>query len=119
MSSLWTERDGIVLSSNCHVVLLAIFLLCLIPAATAADFGCSASVPATPTVRGDGGTELIGDIVLRCTGGNPTPSGQIIPAAAIAVVLNTTVTSRLMGNSSVNSEALLLIDEPGSQANPS
>jgi hypothetical protein len=63
-------------------------------------------------------TELVGDVVLKCTGGSPTPSGQTILASSLTIVLNTAVTSRLMGNASVNSEALLLIDEPGSQSNP-
>src|SRR5258708_26367663 len=93
-------------------------LLCLARAASSADFACTASAPVTPNVRADGLTELVGDIVLRCTGGSPTPSGQTIPASSLMIVLNTAVTSRLMGNSSVNSEALLLIDEPGSQSNP-
>src|SRR3979409_1636983 len=90
-------------------------LLCLGPAARAADFGCTGSVPATPAVRAEGLTELVGNIVLRCTGGSPTRSGQAIPTATLTIFLNTAVTSRLMGTSAVNSEALLLIDEPGSQ----
>ena len=105
------------MASTNRLLALAI-LLCLIPSANAADLACTASVPATPTVRGEGLTQFIGDIVIRCTGGNPTPSGQTIPAASITIVLNTTITSRLMGNSPVNSEALLLIDEPGSQLEP-
>src|SRR5258706_6303202 len=109
-------------SANCFrsrsvFVVLAI-LLWVASAASAADFACSASVPATPTLRAEGLTELVGDIVLKCTGGTPTPSGQTIPAASLTIILNTAVSSRLMGNSAVNSEALLLIDEPGSQSNP-
>src|SRR5260221_4165316 len=99
------------------LVLLAV-LSSLAPLAFSADFACTAGVPVTPNVRADGLTELVGDIVIRCAGGSPTPSGQTIPASSLTIVLNTAVTSRLMGNSSVNSEALLLIDEPGSQSNP-
>jgi uncharacterized protein (TIGR03437 family) len=55
-------------------------------------------------------TELIGDIVIRCTGGTPTPAGQIIPTADFKVSLNTTVTSRLLDSNF--SEAMLLIDNP-------
>src|SRR5437667_7301684 len=123
------ERDTIGMSSNTpmvrmnyfkHIGILSVLAIWsfLPPAAGAADFACSASVPATPTVRADGLTELVGDIVLKCTGGIPTPSGQTIPAASLTIVLNTAVTSRLIASSSVNSEALLLIDEPGSPANP-
>src|SRR2546429_193360 len=116
------ERDVPVPPSKAQMrrgllVLLAV-LLCLAPRASSADFACTASVPATPSVRADGLTELVGDIVVRCTGGSPTLSGQTIPASSLMIVLNTAVTSHLMGNSSVNSEALLLIDEPGSQSNP-
>src|SRR2546429_314350 len=116
------ERDVPVPPSKAQMrrgllVLLAVSL-CLAPTASSADFACTASVPATPSVRADGLTELVGDIVVRCTGGSPTLSGQTIPASSLMIVLNTAVTSRLMGNSSVNSEALLLIDEPGSQSNP-
>ncbi|HTM49144.1 MAG TPA: hypothetical protein VL285_10700 [Bryobacteraceae bacterium] len=63
-------------------------------------------------------TELAGDIVVRCTGGVPTAAGQPIPAANLLVYLNTAVTSRLLNTASLVSEALLLVDEPGSQANP-
>jgi uncharacterized protein (TIGR03437 family) len=61
-------------------------------------------------------TELVGDIVLTCTGGTPTPLGQVVPTANITVQLNTAVTSRQFSNGT--SEALLLIDEPGSATNP-
>src|SRR5882672_212781 len=106
------ERDPIVLTSkalmtsancfrSCSVFVVLAILLWVASAASAADFACSASVPATPTLRAEGLTELVGDIVLKCTGGSPTPSGQTIPAASLMIVLNTAVTSRLMGNSSV------------------
>jgi hypothetical protein len=93
-------------------------------------FTCSATVAVPPTLRAEGFTELIGDIVLTCTGGangqytvNPTncgTSGQPacvpLPTANISVSLGTNVTSRLI-NGSV-SEALLLVDEPGSPLTP-
>jgi len=87
-------------------------------------FTCSAeAVP--PTVRAEGLTELVGDIVLRCTGGTEIPDGGVVPVANFQVFLgNTTVTSRILGNVTNNaSEALLLVDEPTdnellSQANP-
>src|SRR5258708_38035914 len=91
------------------LIVLAV-LSCLAPVAFSADFACTASVPVTASARADGLTELVGDIVIRCIGGSPTPSGQTIPASSLMIVLNTAVTSRLMGTSPVNSEALLLID---------
>jgi hypothetical protein len=76
-------------------------------------------------------TELAGDIVLTCTGGAAPGYGNIpaagsstpIPTANITVSFGTNVTSRLLTYSTVTpsaltasntSEALLLIDEPGS-----
>jgi hypothetical protein len=68
-------------------------------------------------------TELIGDIVLTCTGGSPLAPGTTVPTANITVSLGTNVTSRLLGtggtgNPSNTSEALLLIDEPTTSGNP-
>jgi len=59
-----------------------------------------------PTVRAEGFTELVGDIVLNCTGGNPA----VAQTANFQLFLNTNITSRLIGGLS---EALLMIDEPG------
>jgi hypothetical protein len=73
----------------------------------------------TPTLRSEGFTELTGDIVIICSGGSPAAIGSTIPTANITLFLNTTVTSRLLPTSSTTnataSEALLLVDEPGSQ----
>lgn len=69
----------------------------------------------TPQLRAEGMTELIGDIVIQCTGGSVTAPGAAIPTVNITVSLATNVTSRLLGSGGVTnaSEALLLIDEPG------
>ncbi len=82
------------------------------------NFTCSAAVSVPPTLRAEGFTELIGDIVLTCTGGSSTAfvPGAPLPTANISVSLGTNVTSRLI-NGAV-SEALLLIDEPGSGLTP-
>ena len=76
-------------------------------------FKCEAKV-AAPTVRSKGITELVGDLVLFCTGGFPTQKGAPIPATDIQVSLNTSVTSRILAAQAGLSEATLLIDEPGS-----
>jgi len=80
---------------------------------------CNTSVSVPPQLRSEGLTELIGDILLTCTGGSQLAPGTIIPTANITVSLATQVTSRLLGTAVVNgtpSEALLLIDEPGASA---
>jgi len=47
----------------------------------------------TPTiVRAEGTTELIGDIILACTGGIPTAAGQPIPVTNVTLTLNTSQT---------------------------
>jgi len=83
---------------------------------------CSTNVTATPQLRAEGYTEQTGDITITCTGGSFVTPGNIIPAVNITIFLNTAVTSRLLplGSSGQNaqvSEALLLIDEPGSSVN--
>jgi len=78
---------------------------------------CSTNVTATPTLRAEGYTEQTGDITITCNGGVAPGAGTIIPQVNITVFLNTAVTSRLLPVSNVSnsiSEALLLIDEPGS-----
>jgi hypothetical protein len=73
----------------------------------------------TPTVRAEGYTELVGDILIVCTGGSAPATGTTIPTANFTIFLNTAVTSRLLSSSvtagaGTVSEALLLVDEPGS-----
>jgi hypothetical protein len=61
-------------------------------------------------VRTEGITELVGDLLLQCTGGVPTPAGQRIPQTNVTATLNTNITSRLLGGGFI--DALLLIDDP-------
>jgi uncharacterized repeat protein (TIGR01451 family) len=78
---------------------------------------CSTNVTVTPNLRGEGYSEQVGDITLTCTGGTPPSLGAAIPQDNITVFFNTAVTSRLLpvaGGSNAVSEAILLIDEPGS-----
>ncbi|HHN72988.1 MAG TPA: hypothetical protein ENK13_02760, partial [Thermopetrobacter sp.] len=73
-------------------------------------FQCVANAGVPPLVRSEGLAELVGDIVLNCTGGDPTAAGQPVPKVNFRVFLNTTVTSRLLDTPW--NEALLMIDEP-------
>ncbi|MBZ5604800.1 MAG: hypothetical protein LAO79_21085, partial [Acidobacteriia bacterium] len=74
----------------------------------------------TPTLaRAEGYAELVGDYIMQCAGGTPTPPGQAVPSVNVTVFLSTNVTSKLTASSSsVFDEALLLVDEPNSQTNP-
>jgi len=79
-----------------------------------AAFSCVGNAGVPPIVRAEGLTELVGDLVLNCTGGTPTAAGNLVPQANVQIFLNTNVTSRLV--SDPWSEALLMIDEPAADA---
>jgi hypothetical protein len=92
---------------------LAVFALMAMPAVAQVTAGqplnCFANSGVPPVVRAEGFTELTGDLVITCTGGNPaTPF-----LANFQLFLNTNITSRLVSTGPDTSEALLLIDEPG------
>jgi len=74
--------------------------------ATGAPLVCTTNAGVPPLVRAEGYTELVGDIVIQCQGGNP----DLAFAANFQVFLNTNITSRLIGSVT---EALLMVDEPG------
>jgi len=103
--------------------ILALTLVALFAGLASAQVGgvnqltCATNVSVTPTLRSEGFTEQTGDITLTCTGGVALAPGSTIPAVNIQVFLNTAVTSRLLpitSGASNASEALLLVDEPGS-----
>jgi hypothetical protein len=79
-----------------------------------AAFSCVGNAGVPPIVRAEGLTELVGDLVLNCNGGTPTPAGSLVPQANVQIFLNTNVTSRLVADPW--SEALLMIDEPSAAA---
>jgi len=82
------------------------------------SFTCAAT--AVPNiVRSEGITELMGDLILNCSGGTPTAAGLPIPLQNVVITIGgTNITSRIVGstnpasNTYDASEALLLIDEP-------
>lgn len=75
-------------------------------------FSCSTNAGVPPIVRAEGLTELVGDLILNCTGGVPTAANAPVPQVNFQIFLNTNVTSRLLTSSGNWSEALLMIDEP-------
>ena len=94
-------------------------------AQTPPAFQCSAP-GAVPTIaRQEGYTELVGDILINCTGGSPTAVGQTVPQANITVSLNTNITSKITatvtsagGTNAVFDEALMIMDEPNTPTHP-
>jgi len=77
---------------------------------------CSAGAAAIPQLRAEGFTELVGDILISCTGGAMQTVGAQVPTTNITVYMapNNNITSRLFSSSTGLSEVALLIDEPGS-----
>jgi hypothetical protein len=77
-----------------------------------------ATQPIVPvSARLEGYTELMGDLVATCTGGTATASGAAIPILDITVTLSVPVTNRKnVGDNFL--DALLMMDEPHSVANP-
>jgi len=73
-------------------------------------FTCVANAGTPVIVRVEGITELVGDLLLNCTGGAPTPLGLPVPTANIKLLLNANISSRTLSGS--YTDALLLIDEP-------
>jgi hypothetical protein len=94
---------------------LAVVGLLLGVGSTAANaqgtFTCSATGGVPNIVRAEGITELLGDLVLNCTGGTPTQATLPIPQQNVQISINTNITSRIVGAGNI-SEALLMIDEP-------
>jgi hypothetical protein len=78
---------------------------------------CIANAGVPPTIRAEGWTELVGDLTLNCTGGVPTPAGQVVQPVNVTVSISTNLTSRLLSGG-LWSEALLIVDEPHSATNP-
>ncbi len=88
--------------------------------ASAQAFQCTNSTGVPPVVRAEGYSELMGDLVLDCTGGIPTPPNQTVPPVNILVNLDTYVSSQTTAviNQVEFLESLLIVDEPNSASNP-
>ncbi len=103
--------------------LLLLAIVAMMAAVASAQVGetppltCTANAGVPPIVRAEGLAELVGDVVLQCTGGTPAavptdPNVPLnVPKVNFRIFMNTTVTSRLLTSGAWN-EALLMIDEP-------
>ncbi len=84
------------------------------------NLACFASAPNPRQLRQEGYTELLGDVLITCTGGSISTVGTAIPTTDIVVYLKSphlNVTSRVIGSTNTSpavSEALLIIDDAGS-----
>ena len=94
-----------------RTILLAAVMAAALQAQGGGALTCYASAQA-PTLRSESVADLAGDIVITCSGGTPVASGSPVPQVDITVYFTAPVTSRLYPNGW--SEAVLLVDEPGS-----
>jgi hypothetical protein len=90
------------------VLVLAALMLGSAMTAGAQPITCNTNAGVPTLARSEGLTELLGDVILQCTGGNPANTFLV----NWQVFLNTNVTSRNLGGGIT--EALLIIDDaPG------
>jgi len=89
------------------IVSLALFVLPCTAQTPGAPLQCTANSGVPPVLRAEGLTELVGDLVLTCTGGNAGAAFY----ATFTLYFNTNVTSRSVNG--VETDALLLVDEGG------
>jgi hypothetical protein len=96
-------------------LLLAFVVVAILAAPASAQFvpplSCFAQAAGTPSIRAEGVTELVGDIIIRCTGGDPTPAGVNLRQVNIQIFSSPSIniTSRLLGGGFA--EGMLFIDE--------
>jgi len=91
-------------------------LLVGVSSTASAAVQCTGSVANPPIIREESFTELIGDIILDCTGGTPTTEGASVLPINVTITVSSPLTSRLLDISDAAggffNEALLIIDEP-------
>jgi hypothetical protein len=99
-------------------LLLALAVVAIASTPAFAQFpplNCVAQAAGTPSIRAEGVAELVGDVIIRCTGGTPAASTEQLRQVTIQVFSSPSIniTSRIQDTSFGGfSEALLFIDEP-------
>ena len=66
-----------------------------VPASAQSTTVCTIQSATDNLARAEGYTELVGDVLLACTGGTPTAAGQPVPQITIQVFLSQNVTSKI------------------------
>jgi hypothetical protein len=93
------------------ILAAALHLTCIGQLCAQPPLQCNANTGVPPIVSAEGASVLVGDLILNCTGGTPTPAGASVPMYDFLIVLNTNITSRVVGSNGL-SEVMLMIDEP-------
>ena len=83
-------------------------LVVVVGTASAAAYQCTANAGVPARVRGEGRTELVGDLLLNCTGDLPSPD----LVANIQIFLSTNITSKIIDPATGTTEAVLALNEP-------
>jgi uncharacterized protein (TIGR03437 family) len=100
-----------------HLLLLA--FLAALPATAQGTLSCR-RLDVVADTRSDGTAELIGDLVLSCTGGRPVAAGAALPRYQFLVGIRGTFATRMMpaanNKFSTATDALLLVGEPSAAA---
>src|SRR5260370_15097580 len=93
------------------LAVIAFLLGSAVTASAQGPFQCFANGGVSTPARSEGITELVGDLVLNCIGGIPTPPAAAIPPRNIHIFPHTTLPHRLLNPRvypSSYSETLLL-----------
>jgi len=96
-------------------------LVVMVGTASAQAFQCTANAGVPNRVRGEGLTELVGDLLLNCSGVKPAvPAGTAV-LANVQIFLSVNVTSRITATATSpalsTTEALLAKDDPSGTTN--
>ena len=90
------------------VLALAFTLALASASAQTTPISCAAASPSPTLARLNGTSELAGDVVLTCTGGDPS----VMSLINITLFLNVNATPRITNTITNETEMLVLIDEP-------
>jgi len=93
------------------LVALAV-LVVMVGTASAQAFQCTANAGVPARVRGEGLTELVGDLILNCNGQKPMVAANTIIYANVQIFLSTNITSRILETTNNSTEALLTLNDP-------
>jgi uncharacterized protein (TIGR03437 family) len=103
-------RHLITVTRRFGIAILGIFAACVPAFAQGASSVSCTQQAAAHQIRYSGYKELLPDLLISCTGGTPTGSGQTVPFQTLTVTVNTDVSSRTL--LAPWSEVLLLVDDP-------
>lgn len=91
------------------IVALAVLVGVTADTAAAQSFQCQANAGVPARVRGEGRTELVGEMLLNCNG-NVASSTALY--ANIQIFLSTNITSKIINSTTNATEALLMLGDP-------